>query len=586
MARDVEAGRAYIRVSTKEDFSGLKAMSAKLKAWGAGIAGIGAGMAGAAAGVLAPLAGMVNAFSEVGSSIADMSARTGVSASKLSALGYAAGMTGSSIEDLEKGIRTMQKNGLSADKLGAVANKIASIKDPAKRTAYAMSIFGKAGASLIPMLSGGAAGLAEFQKEAERLGLVISDEDAASADELGDAMDKVKGTIKGVGMQIGAALAPILTDLATRLAGLISNVIAFVKANRPLVVTIASVAVGVLAAGTALMAVGGIVAAAGAAIGGLVTVLSAVGAAIGVVLSPVGLLVAGIAAGTAAFITFTETGNWLANSIMGDFGTAFDTIKQLVTGVTDALKSGDIALAGEIAMSGVKLAFFEATKSIRSWWVDMLKDLVSAITVAANKAVEVWAGIRIFLREGIMTNDNSKVEEISKRMKDLKAKRSSMDPAEFDRQYRALVDETSGTLEYEANQNNDIIASANDATQAINRFGEATQQELDASIAEGERRIEDLRRKMGGLTKTASEKAAALPMATPPKPAEVKAAALAGGEMAGGMRGTFSASAAAIGFAGPKSEDLAKKTEENTRKTAKQLERLNQNVANGGAAFA
>lgn len=566
MARDVEAGRAYIRVSTKEDFSGLKAMSAKLKAWGAGIAGIGAGMAGAAAGVLAPLAGMVNAFSEAGSSIADMSARTGVSASKLSALGYAAGMTGASIEDLEKGIRTMQKNGLSADKLGAVANKIASIKDPAKRTAYAMSIFGKAGASLIPMLSGGAAGLAEFQKEAERLGLVMSDEDAASADELGDAMDKVKGTIKGVGMQIGAALAPILTDLATRLAGLISNVIAFVKANRPLVVTIASVAVGVLAAGTALMAVGGIVAAAGAAIGGLVTVLSAVGAAIGVVLSPVGLLVAGIAAGTAAFITFTETGNWLANSIMGDFGTAFDTIKQLVTGVTDALKSGEFQLAGEIAMTGLKLAFSQGTNTIRTMWIEFNKGLVDSMANAATAILGVWRNVS---------------QKLSEWFAELGYKLALFISGEKD----YLTDqERTSARDSALNEYYDSVQSNIQGT--IDDMASGTQEALDASLADGERRIEELRSKMSGLTTTASEKAAALPTTAAPKPAEVKAAALAGGEMAGGMRGTFSASAAAIGFAGPKSEDLAKKTEENTRKTAKQLERLNQNVANGGAAFA
>lgn len=605
MSRDVEAGRAFVRVSVKENMEGLKAVSGKLKAWGAGIASVGAGMVGAGATVLAPLAAMVKGFSDAGSAVADMSARTGVSAEKLSALGYAASMTGASIEDVERGIRTMQKNGIGADKIGAVADKLAAMTNPAERTAYAMSIFGKGATALIPMLSGGSKGLADFTAEAERLGLVISSEDAAAADALGDSMDNVKGSLKGVSMQIGAALAPIVTDLATRLSDIVARVVAFMKANRPLIVTIAKVAVGVMAVGGVLTAIGAIVASAGVAVGGLVTVMSALGAVLGVVMSPIGLLVATIAAGTAAFVTFTDTGRWLAETLMGDFGTAFGTVKDTIQGVLDALSGGDFALAGQIAMTGIKLAFFEATKSIRSLWIDMNKVLVDSLMAAskmmvgiaqniADKFNEAWGGIQIFLRDGIQTNNDAKNVAAHQEMQALKAKKSTMDPAEFDKQYRALAARTGDIFQNDATKNSGIYAArdatsaaidsmAGKATSALDAFNQSMQETMSADQAAGDERLAALRAQLA--TEKDKAKAVALGAKTDaPKPTEIKAATEAAMAATPGMTGTFSAAAAAIGFNGPR-DDAAKLTAENTKESVRVLKRIEHGQQNSGLLF-
>ena len=230
---------------------------------------IGAGLTATSGAILAPLAAAVSQFSSVGSAIADMAARTGMGAEGLSALGYAAGMTGASLEDVEKGVRKMQQNiadaaagsksaakalasiGVSAADLAGlapeqqmqrIADGLAAISDPAKRTSAAMDIFGRSGTALLPMMARGSAGMEAYAEEAERLGLIMSSEDAAAADALGDATDRLWGSLRGVTLQIGAALAPAVTDMADRISACVANVTRFVKENRGLIVGIAKTA--------------------------------------------------------------------------------------------------------------------------------------------------------------------------------------------------------------------------------------------------------------------------------------------------------------------------------------------------------
>lgn len=206
------------------------------------------GTAAAAAGT-AIAAGLLKAadhFSEVGSALNDMRARTGVSAQALAEFGHAANQTGSSIEDVETSIKKMQKtvgdaaNGskaatavlarlgltlgeiqrLSPDRqFQIIADRIHVIPSAAGRAATAMAIFGKSGTSLLPMIEN----LSELRAEAHQLGLVLSDEQVAAADALGDAMDKAKAAVGGVVLQIGAAMAPAITTAANNFAGLAST---------------------------------------------------------------------------------------------------------------------------------------------------------------------------------------------------------------------------------------------------------------------------------------------------------------------------------------------------------------------------
>jgi hypothetical protein len=275
-------------------------------------------------------------------------------------------MTGSSMEDVEKALRKMQQNGMGIDQLDAVANRMAAITDPAERTRFAIDTFGKAGAAMIPMLSGGAAGLAEFRAEAERLGLVMSTEDANAADALGDAMDKVTGSMKGAAMQIGAALAPYVTKLADIITNVVASAVAWLKNNRQLVVTIASVAAGIAVAGSVLVGLGGAISAVGFALGGLATAIGVIGTILGFIISPIGLLVVGVGAAVYAFARFTEAGQQATSFLMGQFGSLIGFVKDVVGGISDAFAAGDMTLAANIAWAGVKVAFYSAKDALLS----------------------------------------------------------------------------------------------------------------------------------------------------------------------------------------------------------------------------
>jgi hypothetical protein len=389
---DIEAGKAYIELYVKNSqfVKSLNAASKQAIEWGKNLAKAGAGIMAAGGAVTAPMALMVKQFANAGSELADMSARTGASTETLSALGYAAGMTGSSMEDVEKALRKMQQNGMGIDQLDAVANRMAAITDPAERTRFAIETFGKAGAAMIPMLSNGAAGLAEFRAEAERLGLVMSSQDAAAADQLGDAMDRVTGSLKGASMQIGAALAPYVVKLADIITDVMSKVVDWIKRNRQLVVTVAVVAGVISGIGAAVIGLGGAISALGFVMSGLATVLTTVGAVIGFLLSPFGLVVAAIVGGTYAFLKFTESGRQMAAYLGDQFGQLLGSVKDVFGGIVDALNAGDMTLAANIAWAGVKLAFWSATDSILSGY-DSLK--------AAGAAA--WSYIKLMFIQNI-----------------------------------------------------------------------------------------------------------------------------------------------------------------------------------------
>ena len=396
---------------------------------------------------------------------------------------------------------------------------------------------------------------------------------------LGGAMRILMSAVEGVAISFGSALAPVLISIGNTLT-LVNGVVRdFIDNNKGIAIAVAAV--------VAAITIGGpILAGFGFAMMGVGSAFTAAAAVIGTILSPIGLVLTALAGATAAFVMFTDTGRWATDEIMADFGEAWETIRSIVGGISDALAAGDIGLAADIAMAGVKTAFFEATKTIRSWWIDMVKGLVNAIAVAANKAAEIWAGVRIFLREGLGTNDTSKVDEIARRTHELKAKRSTMDPAEYKRQYEQLFAETNGTLEAEAHKNDDIFRSADNAMAAIDQLGATTNEVLDAGLTGDDERIKAMKAELAALQTQAGDAAGAArrerekaPEAKVAGPGDAAKTGTAYGP--GDSAATFSASALSAlgqGGGGPM-QKLVTATEENTRIARRQLKAADDQTA-------
>jgi hypothetical protein len=435
-AGGIRAGKAFVEAGLEDAGlrAGLKAAEAKLKAFGAGVAGIGAKVGALGLGITGPLLNAAKAmqpwikgFADAGSELNDMSSRTGVSVEALSAFGHAATQTGASLGDVETGVKKMQKAlvaarqggveaqvafgslGLSVEQLSrlkpedqfqAIAKRIGQIKDPTAKAAVAMQIFGKSGTSLIPMIDD----IDALTKEAKDLGLIMSSDDAKAADELGDAMDNVTSMFARSVQLIGAALAPLLLDLAGNMMRLIKTAMDWVKENQTLIVTVFKVGAGLVAAGAAFVALGAAISGAGTVLGGIAAAIGVVGTVIGALLSPIGLVVVGLAGALVAFFKFTDAGGQALSWLGERFGDLVKDATGAFDGIANALKAGDIKLAGEILWAFLKLEFLKGLQFLRGIWadwgnavVDVVKGVqtqIASIMIDLSATIQgIWASI-------------------------------------------------------------------------------------------------------------------------------------------------------------------------------------------------
>gem|GEM_PF-4121644 len=398
-------------------------------------------MAGLGAAAVSAMSGAAKIFSDMGSGLADASARTGMAVESLNELKYAAEQTGADFSTLEGGVRKMQQTlsdaaggtgeaaaslrqlgvsvsdlkGMSPDEqFRTLAKRISAISNPAARTAAAMDIFGKSGAALIPMMQD----LDALTSRNRELGLGISTEDAQAADKLGDTIGDLSAQVKHFVFNVGASVAKVLQPWATKASEVAAKVLAWTQANEPLIGTIFKVAAGVVAAGAGIVALG-------AGLSGVSAVFSGLGAVagvalkvfglfapiIGAILSPVGLLVAAVA-GLGFVFSDTIVGvvgpllDWFggyaqsALSAIGEyFGGLKDTALAAFVGIKDALAGGDWALAGEILWTSLKLVWMKGIKPLLDLWSNFKAAFLSVANSAWHGLFKGWEVVRTSLQQ-------------------------------------------------------------------------------------------------------------------------------------------------------------------------------------------
>jgi hypothetical protein len=85
--------------------------------------------------------------------------------------------------------------------------------DGAEKANTAIKLFGRNGLTLIPLLNEGRAGIERLRKEAERLGVVVSQQAAKAADEFNDSLNRLNNELKGIGISIAGPVITALQDL-------------------------------------------------------------------------------------------------------------------------------------------------------------------------------------------------------------------------------------------------------------------------------------------------------------------------------------------------------------------------------------
>jgi hypothetical protein len=227
--------------ATKADASASKFSGSATK--------IGAGMMAAGAGLLSVGIAAANTTTDLGREVLKLQRYTGMNAESASKLAYAAKQSGVDVDSLSLGIGKLSKAmadspeklgklGVEAktsdghlramtDVLGDVAEKFKTMGPGTASTAAALDLFGRSGTNLLPFLLKGRDGIAELSNEAEKMGLVLSQDnvDAVKANIV--AQRKLGAAVDGVKVQIGNQMLPILTkftELMTNLPGPIKDV--------------------------------------------------------------------------------------------------------------------------------------------------------------------------------------------------------------------------------------------------------------------------------------------------------------------------------------------------------------------------
>lgn len=422
---DIEAGRAFITLYLKNSalVKGLNSIRDQMQGLGSSVMRIGGLMAAAGASILTPLAGAVRHFSSVGSELADMSVRTGESVSSLAELKFAAEQTGAGLADVEVGLKMMQKHGI-AGTFDELAARIAAVDDPAERTRMALEAWGKSGTKLLPLVEN----LQRLRQEARDLGLVPTEEAVGMADAIGDALDKVKSVIGATVFEVGAALAPMLLPALETVKNIAGWFNRWAQQNGAVIRTVALIGAGLVVAGGIVAAIGATIFGIGTAFGLVATAITGVGTVLGFLLSPVTLVVAAVAGGILVWARFTESGRAAIQGLIDFFGPLIETALSAIRGIGDALLAGDLSLAGQIAITGLRLVMLQGIQAIAAslggilgsaissiagklirgdlqgaWdsvvrnmaalWDGFVAGIVSAFTSAAKVVTDIWAGL-------------------------------------------------------------------------------------------------------------------------------------------------------------------------------------------------
>lgn len=165
---------------------------------------------------------------EYASSLGETAQQLGVSTAALQEYRYAATQVGLSAEEMDMALSQLTRrigeaqagtkaqaeafaqlgisvDGLTtADAIPAIAEALSKIESPARRAAIEMDLFGRSGQKLETLLADGAAGVNALREAAHRLGIVLTDEMIAKADEASDRLSEMSLVLKS---QLAATVA-------------------------------------------------------------------------------------------------------------------------------------------------------------------------------------------------------------------------------------------------------------------------------------------------------------------------------------------------------------------------------------------
>lgn len=104
--------------------------------------------------------------------------------------------------------------------MGKIADEVNKLPSAMEKTAIATQLFGRSGAPMLNLLREGSEGMAQMQKDARALGVVIDEDLIRSAEDAQTQLDLMSRVINAELSSALISLAPFLVSAATNIAGL------------------------------------------------------------------------------------------------------------------------------------------------------------------------------------------------------------------------------------------------------------------------------------------------------------------------------------------------------------------------------
>lgn len=293
----------------------------------------------------------------------------------------------------------------------------------------------------------------EQEKVMARLNIIMAGTTAAQGDAIRSAggfanqMKRLEANVDDAKVAIGEALLPAVTSLVNKAGDWVRVASTWIANNKPLVMLLAKIAVGVALAGVAIAILGGALIGLGSLLSSLTVIIPAVGMAFGALLSPFGLVVASVVAITASLARLYKAGyldgllerfrelgqipfvaeilqqlknlgGYLGGEFFGLLQDLGKTFKETFDGVRAAISTGDWKAAGEIAMAGLEAAWaagvYRLIKVFGDFGVAVVEVFVGIMSSISNMWQDAIAGIEKGLlslakKDGIVGDAMAKV---------------------------------------------------------------------------------------------------------------------------------------------------------------------------------
>ena len=311
-------------------------------------------LSGAAAGIAGAMVGNAVAAAGAADDLNALAQKTGFTVEELQKMQYASDVVDVSMEQMTGSIMKMTKQMSSGNKAFAKlgveitnadgslrsANEVwyeslealGKVESETERDALSMELFGKSAMEMAGVVDDGGQALRELGDEAESLGLIMSQDVVDDANQMQDAIDKVKGRTRQAFLQMGASLAKSLVPAFERLVDAVTKVVQWFASLDGDTQKIILVIAGLVAA---ISPVAGL-------FSKVTSIVQGLSAAFAFFTSPAGLVVAAIAAVIAIGVKLYQ--NWdtikgKLNEFKNKWSSDWNAIKSTFTNIWDGIKN-------------------------------------------------------------------------------------------------------------------------------------------------------------------------------------------------------------------------------------------------------